>query len=359
MKRMMIGIGFVAAGLMTAHAEFTENVRQALQTAVAEAQKSMAVAPALKGKNISVLPLAKDEGAYAEGLLKNAVTAGGLVYVEGKTDPLWEEIMKEIAWDERKNTMEMLDPATVATFGKLKATQLLLYGAVRDAAETGQRVFVEMELHITSIETKQHLWGGVFARRFYLPGEVIGPIDLTKNTRATLKKAVMMGAESIKSSEKLGGVKNALLAPIAGDIDQYVKGCVRDMLSQTPINPKELDVGTLAEARQLLRDKPAEAEAVICGALRDLSWKRIEALPWRTNYEVNAEVQISIQSAQSSEVLWSGTLGATGSEVFETTQKELGVSLLVKYRWEILMGVGVLVVLILFSRFAAAMRRPR
>ena len=336
-----------------AQAEFSENVRQALQEAVADARAAMEEGGLPAQKTISLLPLGGDQARYVEGLLKNAVTAAGLTYVEGGDDPLWDEVLEEVEWDERK--ADMLDPATLVTFGKLKGTQLLMYGVIRSASESGQKVFVEIELHLSSIETKEHVWGGVFAKRFYVPGQVTGIIDLDQAVREVLRNAVEKGAAGLGSSGKIAEIRTVAVVPLAGDIDGYVRGLAENMLSQTKLYPKNLDVGTLAEARQLLRDQPKQADALLYGAVRDLSRKVQDVQPFKTTYEINAEVQLRIQSASTGEILWSATLSGQGEDVETTSLWEAFLA----NRRIVLWAAGGLAALMVLGMFFRATRRAR
>ena len=166
----------LAAATSTALAGFPEEVRQTLRLCTADIQSALARSGLPKDATIALLPIKRDSEDYALGVLKNAATGAGFTCVEGKEDPFVQEVFKEIEWDERKD--DILDPATLAKFGKLKAAKLLMYGVVREATGGNGRGYVEIEAHISSIETKQHLWGQVFARRFYTAPEVTGLVDL-------------------------------------------------------------------------------------------------------------------------------------------------------------------------------------
>jgi len=336
-------------------AAFNEDVRQALQMAVDDAQKQLSQSGLPADKGISILPITGDNERYVEGLLKNAITAAGLLYVEGGSDPLWNEILKEVEWSERKE--DMLDPQTLVKFGKLKGTQILLYGNVRSAKQDGQKIFVELELHISSIETKQHLWGAILSKRFYLPGAVEGIIALDPDVRNILAQTIDKGIASLKTSPKLQEIKTVAVVPLAGDIDGYVTARVQDIVSKTHMNPKNLDVGTLGQARQLLRDKPGQADAIIYGALRDLSRRLVSEKIFSTTYEVSTEVQLSIQSSATGEVLWSDSLYDVSEVVKKRTLEEMLVSLTKKNPkiW-LYVAVGIVVLIVIGKFFKAATR---
>lgn len=304
----LAGTFLAAAPVTPAFAAFAEEVRQALHLAMEDARQALAESGLPHGQTLSVLPLQNDSDRYVEGLMKNAVTAAGMTYVEGREDPIWDDVLQEIEWAERKS--DILDESTLTRFGRLKSTQLLLYGAVREASSANNRVFVELEMHVSSIETKQHLWGRVFTQRFYLPGEVQGIIAMNEAVRALLKEALAPVAASLVENPKLAAIRSVAIVPLSGDIDGYVTGLVQDTLSRTPLYPKDLDLQTLAEARLLLRGQPDLADAVLYGAVRDLYRERHQETFDTDVYKMHAELQLRIQDANTGEVLWSDTLAA-------------------------------------------------
>lgn len=354
---------FLAAGLgccLAAHAQFTEPARQALRLAADDLRDALRQSTLPKTETLAILPVQGDRDAYAIGLIKNAATEAGLTCVEGKEDPFWDEVVKEVEWDERKD--DILDGATLAKFGRLKAAKLLLYGAVRGAGDTGNRGYAELEVHVSAIETKQHLWGKVFARRFYRPGEVTGLVDIDPDVRQILRQAFDATQTRLKSAEKLQGIRNIAIVPLAGDLDGFVTGLAENMLSGTQFFPKHLDFLTLGEARAYLRDNPAAADAVLSGALRDLSRKKLNEYPTGTNYEVSASVQLTIQSAKTGDVLWSDTIEARGADAdnlswWETLRKHGPIAW--AFRGYVLWPLLIIAGLIALTLILRAMRRAR
>ncbi len=130
-----------------------------------------------------ILPVVDDRADYAYGLFKIAVTDAGRNCVEGRKDQMWTNIVEETAWTQRKGAVGVLDEATLTKFGKLQAANLLLYGNVR---ATVKPVFfglvkltrIESELHVSSVQTKQHLWGKTFVQQQQIPWILIGVIAL-------------------------------------------------------------------------------------------------------------------------------------------------------------------------------------
>lgn len=115
-KIKWIGLFFCLTASLV-RAQVGDTMRQALQQAVDEAKASMQAA-GLPAENVSLLPIQGDQNGYVKGLLKNAATAAGLSYVEHGGDPLWDAILSEIEWDERKG--DMLDQSTLVKFGQLQ-----------------------------------------------------------------------------------------------------------------------------------------------------------------------------------------------------------------------------------------------
>ena len=149
---------------------FTYEERAVLQRLAADVKVAMAKVGLPVTLPVSTLRISGDRERYLEGLLKNSVTGAGLNYVEGRNDPMWNEIVAEIKWDDLKD--DLLDEATLTKFGRLQAARLLLYGRLIVDADKKGRPRAELVLHASSTETKQHLWGDIFVfPRPKLPGE--------------------------------------------------------------------------------------------------------------------------------------------------------------------------------------------
>ena len=280
----------------------------ALKDVVDEATASLNASAAVPaGKAIAILPL---EGGdeMAAGILKNMLTAAGKTCVEGKDDPVLGAILDEIAWDERRD--DILDQSTIDRFGRLKSAQYLLYGGVRRVASSPRYVLVEMELHVSSIETKRHVWGGTFARRHYAPGaDPVGMSEIPTAVRTALVDGIRDRIlASIMSKTSLAGKKIAIL-PIAGDIDQYVGGLVRDVVSRSAATPVNLDATTRAEARFAMREGGGKGDAIAYGALRDIDVKLVETtVDGVKKHSATMEVQLWVEEAATRAILWSDTI---------------------------------------------------
>ena len=311
MKKTLAAFAVVAAlaGAVGADIDAGELTAIALKDAVNGAKASLAASKKIPtDKAVAILPFVDDKSGHVVGLLKNALTDAGKTCVEGKEDAMWDAILKEIEWDERKE--DILDPATLDKFGKLKSAQYLMYGFVRNLAATKRYVLVELELHVSCIATKQHVWGGTFVRRHYAPGT--GP-DGAVEIPDEVRKAVIDGiraeiGKSLAKSAKLGAVKRVAMLPIAGDDDQYGAGLFRDVLSASSVTPVNLDVTTRAEARFALREGPGAADAIAYGALRDIGAKRVETqATGQETYAARMELQLCIEKGATREILWSDT----------------------------------------------------
>ena len=296
-----------AAGM--ALAQNDDFVHLALKDAVEDARASLAGSKIPAGEPVAILPVSGDVGGNVAGLLKNALVAAGKNCVEGKEDPMWASILKEIEWDERKE--DILDAATLDKFGKLKSAKYLLYGCVRRLASDARFSLVELELHCSRIATKEHVWGGSFVRRHYAPdADPEGRSRIPDDVRAALVKGIRGEiAKSLAASKKLGAVKKVAMLPVFGDADRYTEGLFRDVLSASSVTPVNLDVATRAEARLALREEAKLADALALGVLRDIGATLVETTAeGRKVYRARMELQLWIEKGASREILWSDTV---------------------------------------------------
>ncbi|MBQ7178053.1 MAG: hypothetical protein IJS08_11625 [Victivallales bacterium] len=302
--------------------------REALEAALLQAENALPLQD-LQGKTIAVLPFLQDKSGILDGRMKNMLTSAGLLCVEGKEDPMWNEIIKEIAWNERKD--DILDPATLQKFGRLKAAQVLLYGMVTAIDNTKERIYVEIDLHATEIETRRHIWGGTFARRIYKSPAVHGIVDITPELREILKNLFEDGKKSLKDSTtaaKLGKTRTVAVLPLAGDIDAYITGLATAMLTETLYTPKNYRISSVQQLRGLAREGRFDADAFMYGAVRDLSEQVSEVIldseksQKIIRYILSAEIQLFIEDPRSGDVLWSRTLSVMEPRQGSTTLTE-------------------------------------
>ena len=195
---------------------YSQDARQALRLVGTDIQNALMKAGLPADSPIAVLPLKSDPSGYVLGLLKTAVTGAGLHCVEGKEDEFVQEIWRQVEWDERKD--DILDTNTIAKFGKLQGAKLLLYANVIEASGANGRGYAEIEVHVSSIETSQHLWSNDFARRFYDASLPVGLVDLKPEIRAAIQASFGKLPMSLKMAGKLRDIHSVLLVPLAGDI---------------------------------------------------------------------------------------------------------------------------------------------
>lgn len=311
-KTTLLLFALVAAFGLGAVNVADDDARQAVYGALDEAVPALAAAP-FAGRTVAVLPISGDTSGLVAGRLKNLLTKAGFTCVEGKDEPMWNELVKEIAWDERKD--DILDPATLVKFGKLKGIQILLYGNVRVLDRNPDRVYAEIELHATDLATRQHIWGGNFACRFYTGKDVQGIVSLDSQLRMLLKKNFEEAKQSLLSPEyapKLAGVKTVTVIPLSGDIDRYLSGLAVEMLTQTSHLPKNPQIPSLAQVRSFVRDGQLGSDAIFYGAVRDLSRKlkseKAEGGNKVSTYALETDIQLFLEDAKTGNVLWSRTI---------------------------------------------------
>jgi hypothetical protein len=361
MKKNIAGVVIVAVMVVgVCQADFSSNVRLTLQETASDAVADLVRDPGQpENQTIGILPIHGDRDGFAEGLLRTALTKAGYTCVEIKESDFWEKVSEQFAWDTRR--ADILDSSTLLEFRKLMGTQMLLYGVLREASETIDRVYVEMELHVSSLETTRHVWGGVFSRRSYLDATVDGIVTLQPAVKDLLGSVVQQVAVSMNASPKLTGVQSVVVSDIAGDMENYVKGLVlQGLTNNTQLQPRDPGSVTLAEIRQMLRAEPGRGDAVLYGSVRDLSRKLKSELPLKKIYSITAELQLTIQNARTDDVLWSVTLSDSVEEVIEKPKDEAA------YDWArknpgtvryILIGLGIVLLILLYVFISRPRRR--
>lgn len=293
-----------------------DNIRQALYSALDQAKPSIAKAP-FKGKTVAILPIAEDVDSLVLGRLKNILTSANVKCIEGKEDPMWGEIMQEIAWDQKKG--DILDAQTIAKFGKLKGAQILLYGKVRALDQNEARIYAEIELHATDIQTKEHIWGGTFTCRFYVGRDIRGIIELDTDLKNLLKKNFEEAKKSLLSPSTAAKLdkKTVAVVPLAGDIDNYMTTLALEMLTETTLQPRNTQIPTLSQLKAFSRDGKDVADLVFHGAIRDLyRGKTTAKLLTNANNEpimeektdIYADIQLVVENPKNGDVLWSKTI---------------------------------------------------
>lgn len=355
---LKIGVATLVMTVAFGALAFDETGRQAMQAMTDDIVAELKGVGALDGKTIAALPIAGDQNDAFGGLLRIAVTKAGKQCVTSKDDPLFGEILREVAWNADKT--DMLDASTVGKFGKLKSAQIILSGRIRVVGDNRQ-AFVEAELHATDIKTKQHVWGGRFAQRYYLPGSspVKGVSEIPVEVRKVLQdKLTARIVESIGAQSKLKGFKTVAFLPLAGDVDGYVANIVRDAVVKTALTPKNLDIRTLAEARIALRDQKLAADGLLYGAVRDISFVGYEAGS-KSGTTINVEIQACIEKAGTNEQAWSDTILVSESVESQLTGAEGFLADHPSVPKAVMILLGVLVLLFVIGRFVKATTRVR
>lgn len=360
-KLMVVAAVLAAAGHVCAAVADGGPLRVVVQEMMAKTTEALKAAPIPAGEPVAILPIDDDADAWLEGQLKTALTAAGKTCVTGKSDPMWNEILKEIEWGTRK--ADILDPKTLTAFGKLKTARILLQGNVRFACETPRYAFAELELHAVSIETKQHLWGATLPVRQYKDAtKVLGISEIPVQVRqVALDKFRTKLTDSLRKANKKGLSVGVL--PLAGDQDSYVSGLVRDAVLAAELVPVNLSTLTPTEARLAVREQTSSAKAFFSGAVRDLSATLVETRPHSKIYRIDIEVQAFIEDGTTHQQVWSETLG-----VSENCTITAGV-------WDIICGwfpavrtmpwllvavpLALLVLLVVVGMFLRAMTRVR
>lgn len=316
-KFVAILMMFCAVCSLSAQINLAEdNIRQAIYGALNQTKSSLAKAP-FNNKTVAILPINGDKDSLILGYLKNILTAANLKCIEGKEDPMWAEIMKEIEWDQRKE--DILDPQTIGKFGKLKAAQIVLYGKVRVLDQNEARIYAEIELHATDITTKEHIWGGTFAYRFYQGQDIQGIIALDADLKNLLKKNFEEAKKSLQSPATAAKLdkKTVVVVPLAGDIDSYITHLALEMLTDTTLLPKNPQIPSLSQIRAFARDGQMDAELVFHGAIRDLYRGKTSSKMYTNEKnepfmedktDIYADIQLTVENLKTGIVLWSKTI---------------------------------------------------
>ena len=288
-----------------------DDARQALYGALDNAAESLKTAPFGK-KTIAILPL-KTGNSVLIGRLKNMLVKSGFVCVEGKEDPMWNEILKEIEWHERKS--DILDSKTIVKFGKLKAAKILFQCEIRIVDKNADRLYAEIELRATDIATKQVIWGGTFANRYYIGKNVQGIISLDDELRQTLKKSFIEAKKSLTTPQvagKLNNIKTITIVPLNGDIDSYMTQLATAMITQTHLMPLNPHIPSLMQIRSTARDGLLKCDAILYGAIRALHKTKPETTrsgkKMVTKHNIVAEIQLFIEDAKNGNILWGETI---------------------------------------------------
>lgn len=313
-----------------------DEVRQAMDIALSKASVSLKNASFSK-KGVMVIQMPGDPSGVMAGRLKNLLINSGIECLEGKNDPMWKEIIKEIAWTERKD--DILDATTIVKFGKLKGAQVLFYGTIRSVSATPERVFVEIELNATDIATRKIVWGGNFSHRLYVGKEIGGQIKLDRHIHTLLEKNFAKALTSLQSQSYasiMKHIKQVSVLPLSGDINGYMTNLAIGLLTKTPYKPEYSPISSLTQFRMAVRDKVIKSDAVLYGSVRDIRREKVETEETKdkkikTTFDVYADIQLFIEDVKTGAILWSEPIRLT-EQVFE--YKNMTNEEIAKYRKE-------------------------
>ena len=167
MKKAWMAVAALAAGLAAAAWGADKNAadegyRAAVERAAGAARTALETAPFDGSATVAILPVHGDEGGWVSELLKIALSDAGKACVQLEGDPMWEEIGRQLVWNERSE--DILDPATVDLISRktLMSAKVLMTGRVRKTTSRSGRPGAELSLHATEVATARHIWGGVF-----------------------------------------------------------------------------------------------------------------------------------------------------------------------------------------------------
>jgi len=229
---------------------------------------------------------------------------------------------------------------------------------VRTSSPWSNCAYAEIELHLTNIATKEHVWGGVFTYRIYGPN--VQPIvKIDPEVRQALQDLIEQGRKSLEQSTAVSKVDSALIVPFAGDLDNSVTDMAMGMFNNLDVTPRVLDVGTLGEARMLLRDASNQTDALLYGAVRDMSRELKHKEFLQEVYEINLFVQMQLQDAKTGDILWSDTLSATYDEEEKRSEEEIALNFIQKHPKflpYLLGGIVAFIVLIVLIRKGTRVR---
>lgn len=313
-KTFLLAAAFAALLALPARAaSFGEDEFQALGHAILDADGIETFRALPDQKTVAVLPIQGDREGAVLDLVKKALVQSGKKAVEGKEDPMWDELIREMAFDQRKAEAGILDEKTIDRIGSLKAANMVVYGRVVECSKNENRIYVLVSLNATEVATKRIVWSGLFNTRWYVPGTDVpkGISGLGLPIRNQLKnRTTKMLVESLRAQPMLEQAKSVVLTPLAGDEDRYCTYILRDGITQSSIQAKELDLDSLKGARTTFHDLPPEdGDAVVYGAVRQLGYTTEPG--WKdfwTLYKVDLDFQAAIERTDTHVVLWSDTI---------------------------------------------------
>ena len=331
---------FFAVSVSLFAASWTENERQALNEAVGDARKSIDLnGSVMRDQNILILPLQGDQESIVFAKLKTLlVTDKKFTVVEDKDSAALDAIAKEFAWNER--TKDIMLPESLVSFGKLLGAQVIVYGRIREVSSNADRVYAELELFATQIETRKTLWGGVFAGRYVPGGNLRGGFAADPHIVSGIKQAFKQFDESLKKSKFLAteiSTRSVVTLDLAGDFDKYVGKRTYELLTENGVTPRELGYSTLTQARAYMRDNKLKADAYLYGAIRAMHSledpenpkKEVDLKTRMTtvHHPVFVEIELRIVAASNEDILWAQSVAESfdDPETRPATVREIAI----------------------------------
>jgi hypothetical protein len=328
---------------------FDDASRKALRdlaTQVRESLKADTKVP--RQATLCLLPITNDKQAYLGDLLKTAVTDAGLTYVEGRDDPLWPALLKEMEMNKRQD--DILDPTTLTSFGKLKAAKLLMYATIREVKSANGQACAEATLHVSAVETKEHLWGDSFTGMWPLP-DLAGSLPWGEKELQLINLCREDLGKAWTQVPELRGMKIAIFG-LAGDRDQMVTLMVSEALQKAGAVPVRIEAASQSEARRLVAAKPGTCDAILSGAFRGPAKELVQEGVAARDYRLFAILQVRIEKAAGAQ-LWSQSF--TKSLTWQEPKSKDSVGLQTKkaaegHPWMIFGILGALAVMFLIWR---------
>lgn len=286
-----------------ARAPFTSDEREAIAQAMGEVVDSLKASQAFGDRAISILPIINDRGDVVYGYLKDAAVSAGRRCVEHRDDPMWNEVVAEMAFNVGNDGL--LNQTMIARFGSLKSTDVLLYGTLRTCERKKARILVELDLRATDVKTREVIWSANVFRRWYATDADMaeGISNLPQVVRARLAATVRAKlVESLNAEAKLKETRSIALSPLQGDEDLYCSHILRDAITKSGLHVgNDFDRATFQGAKQ--------TDAVAYGAVRSLdSKKTFDFLGILRCYRIDLDIQSAVSRNEGRDVLWSDTV---------------------------------------------------
>ncbi len=331
---------FFAVAVSLFAADWSKLERDALKQAIDDAVKSVDLnKEVLRNKNILMMPLYGDQGGFVFTELKTKLVTGEkLTVVEEKDSAALDAIAKEFAWDERMK--DIMLPESLVKFGNLLGAQVIVYGRIREVSTNLNRIYAELELFATQIETRKVLWGGKFVGSIVPLGNLRGGFSANPHVVFGLKQAFKLFSESLSHSNNLETIcsSSVVTLDLAGDIDKYVGKRTYELLTENRITPRELGFSTLTQARAYIRDNKLKADAYLYGAIRAMYSQEEPGQPENKktdlktqtttiHHPVFIEIELRIVDAKNEDILWAKSVAESFDDV-ETrpaTKREIAI----------------------------------